>query len=343
MTAPFRLTHLLGVMLLFFSGAAATPAPPPAAAPPATPAEATDPSPPPEFRLAQMVQGRAILRSNPNALPSLLKKVARTTTLNVGDQPTLIQSFEDDRLFQHPFIFVNFADRADWTFTPTEARNLRTYLEAGGFIHIDAGITAEFLRGSRTFGQHHSFGEWQANPELESAFKAVFPDAEFRPLPRSHDLYRSFYEGLPDPAILPDTVREFVVKEKWPEGTYSAVALQINGRIAVLATPIISMGWGRNVNGGWSNTISFRVREGAPGIETRLANASYGGERFETVREDGLKDVIFCQQPAKPAWVAEPAGAYRVFRYYHSREISDYAHTFFTRLGVNILVYAATH
>lgn len=295
------------------------------------------------MRILQLIEGRAILRSNPTALPSLLSEVSRTTTLEVEDQPIVIQSFEDPLLFEYPFVFVNYADRTSWEFTPTEVRNLKRYLKGGGFIHIDAGITAEFLRGNRSFGQHHSFGEWEANPELRQAFKSVLPEAAFRPLPRSHELFRSFYRGLPDPSILPDTVREFVINEKWPAGTYSAVALHIDGRIAVLATPIISMGWGRNTNGGWSNTIAFRVREGAEGMATRLANASYGGERFETTREDGLKDIIFCQQPAKPAWVAEPGGRYRVFRYYHSREISDYAHTFFTRLGVNILVYASTN
>jgi len=31
-----------------------------------------------------------------------------------------------------------------------------------------------------------------------------------------------------------------------------------------------------------------------------------------------------------------------VFRYYASREISDFAHVFYTRLGTNILLYALT-
>jgi hypothetical protein len=46
---------------------------------------------------------------------------------------------------------------------------------------------------------------------------------------------------------------------------------------------------------------------------------------------------------AMPAWVNEPEGNWRVFRYYSSREISEYAHVFYTRLGVNIFIYALTH
>lgn len=303
------------------------------------------PSPPPRIRVAQLVQGSAIARSNPVALPSLLREVAKTTTLNIDDQPVILQSFEDPALFEHPFVYANFADRESWEFSSLEARNLRAYLEGGGFLFIDAGITTEFLRDRRAFGQSqsHSFGEWEATPELAAAFKTVFPNRSFKVLPRSHRLFRIHHSGLPDPETLPDTVREYVVAEKWPDGTYSAVALEIDNRIAVLATPIISMGWGRDVNGGWTNPISFRIREGAVGIGQRLQNAAYGGERFEATREDGRKDIIFCQQPGKPAWVAEPDGTYRVFRYYHSREISDYAHTFFTRLGVNIVLFAATN
>ncbi|MDT8391197.1 MAG: DUF4159 domain-containing protein [Lentisphaeria bacterium] len=298
--------------------------------------------PGPEIRVAQLVAGKAVARVYPSALPSLLTEIKRKTTLNVADQPVIIASFEDPAIFGCPFIHVNFGDRQDWTLSALEISNVKRYLEGGGFIHVDAGITAEFLRGDPGAVQQHSFADWRVNDILGTAFKAVFPTKSFEPLPRSHPLFRAFYQGLPDASTLPDTVRDFVVTEKWPEGTYSAVALKLDGRVAVLATPIISMGWGRNVNGGWLSTISFRVREGAPGLEERLAQAAYGGERFEVTREDQTTDVIFCQEPSKPAWVAESDGRYRVFRYYHSREISDFAHEFFTRLGVNIMVHAAT-
>ncbi len=297
----------------------------------------------PTARVAQLVGGQALFRRNPEALPSLLREIAKVTTLAVDDQPVVIQSFEDPIIFECPFIFVNFGDRQDWTFSALESRNLRDWLRRGGFLYIDAGITSEFLRGDRQLGQRHSFGDWEASPELREAFKSVFPDLSFRPLPRSHELYRTFYRGLPDTAILPDTVRDYVIQEKWPDGTYAAVGLHLDGRVAVLATPIVSMGWGRNAVGGWSSTISFRIRESAAGLSERLATASYGGERFEAAREDGRRDVIYCQQPGLPAWSEEPDGNFRIFRYYHSREISDYAHTFFTRLGVNIFVYALTY
>ena len=296
------------------------------------------------LRIAQLVQGReAVSRHYPRALPSLLQHVNEVTTAQAETEPLLLESFADDRLFECPFVYVNFGDRADWTFSNVERDMLKQYLERGGFLFIDAGITAEFLRGRREMGQHHSFGEWAASPVLQKAFQPVFPGKEFRPLQRAHPIYRTFYEGLPDASALPDTVREFVVNEKWPDGTYSAAALNVKGRIAVLVTPIIAMGWGKNSLGSWVTTIRMRVREGTEGLSDYLQTAAYSGARYEVTREDGGTDIIYCQKEGLPAWVNEHQGPWRVFRYYGGREISDFAHVFYTRLGTNILLYALTH
>ena len=296
-----------------------------------------------EVRVAQLVGGDAARRHYGEALASLLEHIRQETTLNVVPEPVILDSLEDDRLFQFPFVYANFADRPDWTLSEQEQTNLRHYLERGGFLFIDAGINAEFLRDNVEFGQHHSFAEWEACPELKNAFAAVFPGSSFQPLRRSHPLFRSLYQGLPDTSILPDTVRKYVEEEKWPDGTYSAVGLKVNGRLAVLVTPIIAMGWGRNVLGNWVTVIRFRVLEGTTGLSDYLRTAAYSGARFEVAREDGARDVIYCQKQALPAWVNEPDGRWRIFRYYGSREISDFAHVFYTRLGTNILVYALTH
>ena len=294
-------------------------------------------------RVAQVRPGAARTRHYPSGLPSLLERVARETTLQVIPEPVILASFEDNALFAHPFIYVNFADRPDWTFSEAERANLRHYLERGGFLFIDAGINAEFLRDNVELGQHHSFAEWDACPALKDAFADLFPGRLFRALPRSHPLFRSFYRGLPDTEALPDTVRTFVEEEKWPDGTYSAVGLTVKGRLAVLVTPILAMGWGKNSLGGWETTIRFRIRESTTGLSEYLKTAAYTGARFEVRREDGGSDVVYCQQRFLPAWVREPDDRWRVFRYYGSREISDFAHVFYTRLGINIVVYALTH
>ncbi len=312
---------------------------------PAQPGSTQAPAPVPQVEVLRLVSGKPVTRRYPRALHTLLKTVDKRTSAKVKVDPIYVNSFATPELFRHPFVYVNFADRPKWDLSPREVRNLKRYLDNGGFIYIDAGITANFLRGNgeRAHGQHHSYGAWEVTPALRKAFKKVFPQKEFQPLDRSHKLYDCFYSGLPDPEPLPDSVREFVVKEKWPEGTYSAVALRVDGRIAVLATPILAMGWGKDNFGNWSTNIAFRIRESAEGLSKQLKTAAYTGKRYKVKRADGKTDVVFCQKEAMPAWVKEPDGRWRVFRYYQSGAISRYAHRFYTRLGVNILVYTLTN
>ncbi|MCZ6672363.1 MAG: DUF4159 domain-containing protein [Verrucomicrobia bacterium] len=293
----------------------------------------------PYLKVVQLVQGDAMQRQYADALPSLLEEVRTRTTLNVDPFPVYIDSFEDEIIFKHPVLYVNFADRPDWTLSPGEVKNLKAFIERGGFLFIDAGINASFLRGNVRYGQMHSFADWEVSPEVDSALKQVFPGKRFEPLPRSDVFFKSFYAGLPDASPLPEAIRDFIINEKWPQGTYSSMVLKYEDRVAVMAMPIMAMGWGKSEFGQWTTRIGFRVREGAEGLSERLSEAAYGGESYDTTREDGRSDVIYCETPGMPAWVEEPSGDWRVFRYYHSQEISDYAHTFYTRLGVNMFVY----
>ncbi|MGE9295565.1 MAG: DUF4159 domain-containing protein [Puniceicoccales bacterium] len=295
------------------------------------------------FSITQLVQGPVLQRNYPNALPTLLDTINDTTTFDIGLDPVFIESFADPKLLEHPVCYVNFGDRPDWELTEEEMDNLRGFLDRGGFLYIDAGINADFLRESDpAHSQSHSFAEWRVSPELETVFREIYPSARFKPLPRDHSLFRSFHAGLPDATVLPETVRDFVVNEKWPQGTYSAMGLEVDGRLAVLCMPILAMGWGKNEVDQWTTFIGFRIREGAEGLSERLSEAAYTGTRFEVVREDGRQDIIYTQEEAMPAWVQQPDGDWRVFRYYYTPEISDYAHRFYTQLGVNVFVYAFT-
>ena len=153
---------------------------------PTTPAPSAGsgaPPPPPQFqpdRIAQLVACEPIMRNYPYALNALLEELAMKTTLKLDPQPVMISSFETTEIFKCPFIYVNFADRQDWNLSELEKGNLRAYLDRGGFIFIDAGVNAEFLRKDSRFGQHHSYADWQVTPDLEKAFKEVYPGLSFK-------------------------------------------------------------------------------------------------------------------------------------------------------------------
>lgn len=290
--------------------------------------------------IAQLIAGTSVGRNYAGALPSLLREISAVSYRLFAEDPVVIQSFADPALARIPMVYANYADRPEWKLEAAEKAALQSFLDRGGFFFLDAGINAEFLRGRALYGQTHSYADWQVTPEVEALFKELYPDASFTALPRDHVLFRLRYAGLPDDSALPEAIREYVQREKWPGGTYSLMALHLNGRIAVLASPIIAMGWGRDELGRWTNPIGFRVRESSGELTSLLPEAQAAGRSFTAVREDGLQDTIYCQPEPLPAWVQEPGGRWRIFRYYNSTEISDFAHHFYTRLGVNIFLYA---
>jgi len=81
-------------------------------------------------------------------------------------------------LFNYPFVHATGHGRI--AFTDAEAKNLRLYLESGGFLHID-----------------DNFG---IDPYIRAEMKKVFPELDFVELPFTHAIYHQQYNfpnGLP--------------------------------------------------------------------------------------------------------------------------------------------------
>ena len=281
----------------------------------------------------------------PDALPSLLELMNEQARVGFDPDPLFIDTLTDGRLFDNPILYLNCDELPNFDFSPEENEALRRYLKLGGFLYLDAGIKASFLGAD----MGHSYAAWEERPEVREWFAQLFPESLFSPLPRNHEIFRTFYKGLPDNEYLrleenqkrlPDTVLTFVEQEKWPQATYSFVGMKVNGRLACVASPICAMGWGRDEFGSWVPPISFRIRESAEDFDETLKLASFQGKTYEVTREDGLKDIIYTIPGKRPLWVREPTERWRIFKYYSGEEISDYAHSFYARLGMNVFLYA---
>lgn len=82
------------------------------------------------------------------------------------------------QLFNYPF--VHMTGHGNVIFSDLEAENLRNYLKAGGFLHID--------------------DNYGMDPYVRLAMRKVFPEQEFIELPFSHPIYHQqfeFKDGLP--------------------------------------------------------------------------------------------------------------------------------------------------
>ncbi len=116
--------------------------------------------------------------NDPSSEVNLLAFLAQNTTIDTDPRTDIFVEPGSDKLFSYPFVFLT--GHGNISFTETEARNLRTYLENGGFLYVDDdyGLDQAFRREIRK----------------------VFPDRDLVELPFSHPIYSAhfrFPDGLP--------------------------------------------------------------------------------------------------------------------------------------------------
>ena len=213
-------------------------------------------------------------------------------------EPLFIDDLTDERLFENPILYINCDELPNYDFSVDENNALRQYLELGGFLYLDAGIKASFL--GTDLG--HSYAAREERVEVGEWFSQVFPEKSFIPLARNHDLFRTFYKGLPknedlkleeNQKRLPETLASLCRAGEMAQGTYSLVGIKVKGRLACLASPICAMGWGRDEFGSWIPPISFRIRESADDFDETLKLASFTGNTFEVTRKTDCRMKFF--------------------------------------------------
>ena len=149
--------------------------------------------------------------ANPTALPNLIKYCNKSLGTKINEDPPYVEVGSKD-LFQYPFIHMT--GHGNVVFSKFEAENLRMYLEAGGFLHIDDNYGMDqFIR-------------------IE--LKKIFPNQELVELPSSHPIFNQKFKlaGLPK-------IHEHDGKRAQAFGLFS------NGRLVCLYTyeTDLSDGW----------------------------------------------------------------------------------------------------
>lgn len=115
--------------------------------------------------------------ANKTALPNLIRFCNQNLNTSIHPTEDMVEVGSPD-LFTYPFVYMT--GHGNVVFTDQQAENLRNYLRAGGFLHIDDNYGMDkFLRVE---------------------FKKVFPNLDFVELPPSHPIYHQKYDfpnGLP--------------------------------------------------------------------------------------------------------------------------------------------------
>ena len=135
------------------------------------------PAPAPTLKLALLKYAAGDWYANPTSLPNLAKFANENLGTNI-DPDNAVVEVGSAELFNYPF--VHMTGHGNVLFSDADAENLRNYLLAGGFLHVD--------------------DNYGIDPYIRVAMKKVFPDKEFVELPFQHPIFHQrfdFKNGLP--------------------------------------------------------------------------------------------------------------------------------------------------
>lgn len=132
----------------------------------------------PSIKIARLkYNGGGDWYANKTSLPNLIEFCNQSLGISLAPEEDVVEPGSAD-LFNYPFIHLT--GHGNIIFNEQEARNLRNYLTAGGFLHADDNYGMDkFLRRE---------------------MKKVFPELDFVELPFSHPIYHQkfkFNNGLP--------------------------------------------------------------------------------------------------------------------------------------------------
>lgn len=115
--------------------------------------------------------------ANPSSMPNLIEYVNENSTTKIAPLEDVVE-VGGSQIFQYPYVYMT--GHGNVNFSESDASNLRKYLLAGGFLHIDDNYGLDVY--------------------IRREMKKVFPELEFVELPFSHEIYTSHFDfpkGLP--------------------------------------------------------------------------------------------------------------------------------------------------
>jgi hypothetical protein len=130
------------------------------------------------FQIARLkYNGGGDWYANRTALPNLIRFCNKNIGSNIDPQEAVVDPSSGD-IYNYPYVYMT--GHGNVIFSDKDAENLRRYLIAGGFLHID--------------------DNYGLDPFIRPQLKRIFPELELVELPFNHPVYHQKYDfanGLP--------------------------------------------------------------------------------------------------------------------------------------------------
>ncbi len=152
--------------------------------------------------------------NDPSILPNLAKEFTKRTGIEVVPHEKIL-TFRDPEIFSHPFVFVT--GHGNIVFSEEEIKNIRRYLENGGFIYVD--------------------DDYGMDEYIRREIMRIFPSRKLVEVPFDHPIYHIFYDfpqGLPK------------IHEHY-KGPPKGYGIFMDGRLALFYT------YNTNISDGWAD------------------------------------------------------------------------------------------
>ena len=149
--------------------------------------------------------------ANPTSVPNLIKYCNQNIKTKIKSKPATVEPASPD-LFSYPMVHVT--GHGNVVFSSADQENLRKYLQAGGFMHID--------------------DNYGMNQYIRAEIKKLFPKNDLIEIPSTHAIFQKpniFPAGLPK-------IHEHDGKRPQAFGIF------IEGRLAILYTYETDLGDG---------------------------------------------------------------------------------------------------
>lgn len=153
--------------------------------------------------------------NDPSAEVNMMDYLKKNTMIDVDEPKFYSVDVSSNDIFNYPFIFIT--GHGNVSFSDSEVKRIREYLERGGFLYAD--------------------DDYGMNEPFKREMKKVFPGEEMQELPFDHNIYSShfsFPKGLPK-------IHEHDGKPAQGFGYF------LNGRLCVYYT------YETNISDGWAD------------------------------------------------------------------------------------------